>query len=134
MAKDLARAGRVAIYGTYFDTDKADLKPESKPILAEIAKLLKQDPTLTLYVVGHTDSVGSLEPNMDLSPRRAEATVKALVSEYGVDPKRPKPFGVGPLSPVASNDTDPGRAKNRRVELPPYVERRKGGEIGSGIA
>jgi outer membrane protein OmpA-like peptidoglycan-associated protein len=117
MAKDIATAGRVAIYGIYFDTDKADLKPESKPTLAEIAKLLKQDPALKLYVVGHTDGVGSLEHNMDLSRRRAEATVKTLVSEYGVDPKRLKPFGVGPLAPMASNDTEQGRAKNRRVEL-----------------
>lgn len=116
-AQEIATQGKVALYGIYFDTDKAEIKPESKPTLAEIAKLLKQDPALKLYVVGHTDAVGSLEYNMELSRRRAEATVKALVSEYGVDPKRLKPFGVGPLAPVASNDTEQGRAKNRRVEL-----------------
>lgn len=117
MAQDIARAGHVAIYGIYFDTDKADLKPESKPTLQEIAKLLRENPALKLYVVGHTDSTGSFDHNMDLSRRRAEATVKALVSEYGIDPKRLRPYGVGPLAPLASNDTDDGRAKNRRVEL-----------------
>jgi outer membrane protein OmpA-like peptidoglycan-associated protein len=117
MAKAIASAGRVAIYGIYFDSGKADLKPESQPTLAEIAKLLKQDPRLTLYVVGHTDGVGGFEYNMDLSRRRAEAVVQALFSGYGVDPKRLKPFGLGPLAPVASNETEEGRAKNRRVEL-----------------
>jgi outer membrane protein OmpA-like peptidoglycan-associated protein len=116
-AQAIATQGKVALYGIYFDTDKAEIKPESKPTLAEIAKLLKQDLALKLYVVGHTDAVGSLEYNMELSRRRAEATVRALVSEYGVDPRRLKPFGVGPLVPVASNDTEQGRAKNRRVEL-----------------
>jgi outer membrane protein OmpA-like peptidoglycan-associated protein len=116
-AQAIATQGKVALYGIYFDTDKAEIKPESKPTLAEIARLLQQDPALKLYVVGHTDAVGSLEYNMELSRRRAEATVRALVSEYGVDPRRLKPFGVGPLVPVASNDTEQGRAKNRRVEL-----------------
>jgi flagellar motor protein MotB len=116
-AQAIATQGKVALYGIYFDTDKAEVKPESKPTLAEITKLLKQDPSLKLYVVGHTDAVGSLEYNLELSRRRAEATVKALTSEYGVDPKRLKPFGVGPLAPMATNDTEQGRAKNRRVEL-----------------
>ncbi len=117
MAKEIATTGRIAIYSIYFDIDKADLKPESKPTLQEIATLLKQNPALKLYVVGHTDNVGSFDHNMDLSRRRAEAVVKALVSEYGIDSKRLKPFGVGPLAPVATNDTEEGRAQNRRVEL-----------------
>jgi outer membrane protein OmpA-like peptidoglycan-associated protein len=111
------RAGRVAIFRIYFDADKADLKWESKPTLAEIAKLLKQDPALKLCLVGHSDSIGSLEHNMDLSQRKAEATVKALVCEYGVGPKRLEPFRVGHLAAVISNDNDVRRAKNRRVEL-----------------
>jgi outer membrane protein OmpA-like peptidoglycan-associated protein len=79
--------------------------------------LLKQDPKLKLHVVGHTDSVGELKFNMDLSRRRADAVVKELTTKHGVASARLRSDGVGPLSPVASNKTDEGRAKNRRVEL-----------------
>jgi len=117
LAKDIARAGHVAIYGIYFDTGKAKIKPESEPILKEIAKLLRQNPKLKLYVVGHTDIVGSLTYNMKLSQARADAVVTKLVSEYSVNAKRLEAHGVGFLAPVASNKTEEGRAKNRRVEL-----------------
>lgn len=117
LAKDIAKTGRVAVYGIYFDTGKADVKPESEPALKEIAKLLQQNPKLKLYVVGHTDNVGTLAANMELSKLRAEAVVKTLISKYGIDTKRLHPVGVGPLAPVASNKTEEGRAKNRRVEL-----------------
>ena len=115
--EDIARAGRVAIYGIYFDFGKAEVKPESDPVLKEIAKLLQQNPTLQLHVVGHTDNVGDLTYNMKLSQDRADAAVKELVSKHGVDAKRLKAHGVGPLAPVASNKTEEGRTKNRRVEL-----------------
>jgi len=117
LAKDIARTGHVAVYGIYFDTDKADVKPESEPILQEIAKLLQQNSELKLYVVGHTDNVGDLTYNMELSQARADAVVKILVSQYSVDANRLKAHGVGHLAPVASNGTEEGRAKNRRVEL-----------------
>ena len=117
MAKDVAATGHVALYGIYFDTDKADLKPESAPTLEEIAKFLKQEPKLTLYVVGHTDNVGGYEYNMGLSERRAAAVVKELTTKHGAQGARLKPAGTGPLAPVAPNDTEEGRAKNRRVEL-----------------
>jgi OOP family OmpA-OmpF porin len=117
MAKDVAATGHVALYGIYFDTDKADLKPESAPTLVEIAKFLKQEPKLTLYVVGHTDNVGGYDYNMGLSGRRAAAVVKELTTKHGVQAARLKPAGTGPLAPVAPNDTEEGRAKNRRVEL-----------------
>lgn len=117
LAEGIAKTGHVAIYGIYFDTGKADVKPESEPALKEIAKLLQQNPKLNLYVVGHTDNVGTLTANMELSKLRAEAVVKALVSMHGIDSKRLHPVGVGSLAPVASNKTEEGRAKNRRVEL-----------------
>lgn len=117
LAQDINATGKVAIYGIYFDFNKAEVKPESEPVLKEISNLLKQNPKLNLYIVGHTDNVGTLAANMDLSQRRAEAVVQALVSKHGVDAKRLKAQGVGPLCPVASNKTDEGRAKNRRVEL-----------------
>jgi outer membrane protein OmpA-like peptidoglycan-associated protein len=117
LAGDITRSGHVAVYGIYFDTGKAEVKPDSDPTLKEIAKLLQQSASLKLYVVGHTDNVGTLVSNMDLSQRRAAAVVQVLSTKYGVAIARLQAEGVGPLSPIASNDTDAGRAKNRRVEL-----------------
>jgi outer membrane protein OmpA-like peptidoglycan-associated protein len=117
MAEGISSTGHVAIYGIYFDFNKSDVKPESDPALKEIAKLLQQDAKLKLYVVGHTDNVGGLDYNMKLSQQRAEAVVKELVSKYKITPDRLKAHGVGPLAPVTSNDTEDGKAKNRRVEL-----------------
>ena len=107
----------VPVYGITFDTNKAEVKPESTPSLEQIARLLKQDPALRLKVVGHTDMVGALDANMKLSQARAEAVVQALVSQHGIAVARLKGFGVGPLAPVASNDSEEGRARNRRVEI-----------------
>lgn len=117
LAKDIEQTGHASIYGIYFDTGKADVKPQSEEALAEIAKLLGQNPKLNVYVVGHTDNVGTLSSNMDLSQRRAEAVVKVLVSKYSIGANRLYAAGVGPLSPVVANNTEEGRAKNRRVEL-----------------
>jgi outer membrane protein OmpA-like peptidoglycan-associated protein len=113
----ISKSGHVAVYGIHFDTGKADVKPDSAASLAEIAKVLQQDPKLKLYVVGHTDNVGALAPNLDLSQRRAAAVVQSLTGQYHVDAARLAAFGAGPYSPVAANDSDAGRALNRRVEL-----------------
>jgi outer membrane protein OmpA-like peptidoglycan-associated protein len=117
LGSDIKASGHVAVYGINFDTNKAIVRSDSKPALDEIAKLLKADPALRLKVVGHTDMVGSLDANMSLSQARAEAVVQALVGQYGVAAARLKGHGVGPLAPVSTNDSDEGRAKNRRVEL-----------------
>jgi outer membrane protein OmpA-like peptidoglycan-associated protein len=117
MAKDIAATGKVALYGLYFDTDKADLKPESAPSLAEIAKLLKGQPGLKVFIVGHTDNVGGYDYNTGLSQRRAKSVVDRLVQQYGIAADRLKPVGAGLIAPVASNDDEAGRAKNRRVEI-----------------
>jgi flagellar motor protein MotB len=114
---DITRSGHAAVYGIYFDTAKAEVKPESDAALKEIAKLLQQMPALKLLVVGHTDGVGALASNMDLSKRRADAVVAALTTKYGVAATRLSAQGAGPLAPVASNKSEDGRAKNRRVEL-----------------
>lgn len=116
-AGDISRTGHASVYGIYFDTGKADVKPESDATLKEISKLLDQDPKLKLYVVGHTDNQGGLEMNMDLSRRRAASVVQVLTSKYAVAASRLSPQGDGPTAPVGSNDTEEGRAKNRRVEL-----------------
>jgi outer membrane protein OmpA-like peptidoglycan-associated protein len=117
MARDLGEAGRVAIYGILFDTGKAELKPESAPALVEIAKLLKESPALKVYIVGHTDMVADVITNVKLSQARAQSVVNALVSQHGIVSTRLIPHGDGPYAPVASNKTEEGRAKNRRVEL-----------------
>ena len=114
---DITRSGHAAVYGIYFDTAKAVVKPESDAALKEIAKLLEQTPTLKVLVVGHTDNVGTLASNMDLSKRRADAVVAALTTKNGVASARLVAQGAGPLAPVASNQSEDGRAKNRRVEL-----------------
>ncbi len=117
MNDSLNATGHIALYGIYFDVNQSAVKPESKPALEQIAKLLAQNPNLKLKVVGHTDMTGAMDANMTLSQARGEAVVQALVTQYGVAASRQQGLGVGPLAPVASNDTDEGRAKNRRVEL-----------------
>ena len=109
--------GRIAVYGILFDTGKADIKAASETTLSEIAKLLKAQPALKLHIVGHTDNVAGFDLNMKLSRARAEAVVQALAGRHGIAANRMNPHGVGPLVPVASNDSEAGRAKNRRVEL-----------------
>jgi outer membrane protein OmpA-like peptidoglycan-associated protein len=116
LSASIAATGKAAVYGIYFDTAKSVVKPESTPALEEITKLLKQNGSLTLYVVGHTDSVGVLNYNLKLSADRADAVVKALVGR-GIASARLKGTGVGPYCPVASNRSEEGKAKNRRVEL-----------------
>jgi OOP family OmpA-OmpF porin len=117
LAADISSTGHASVYGIHFDFNKATIKPESEPTLKEIAKLLEQNPGLSLYVVGHTDSIGKIDYNMKLSETRAEAVVQALVEKFGISKNRLDPHGVGPLVPVASNETEEGRALNRRVEL-----------------
>jgi outer membrane protein OmpA-like peptidoglycan-associated protein len=119
MSKAINASGRVALYGILFDSNKAEIKPESKPALEEIAKLLKKEPDLKLHVVGHTDNVGGFEFNLNLSKRRADAVVAALTTQYGIAAARLTANGVAYLAPVAVNTTEEGRAKNRRVELVP---------------
>jgi len=117
MAKSIEETGKVAVYGIYFDSGKSTLKPESQPTLQEIAKLMKADPALKLYVVGHTDNTGSFDANIKLSIDRAAAVVNALVSQHSVNAANLKACGDGPTAPVASNNTEEGKALNRRVEL-----------------
>jgi OOP family OmpA-OmpF porin len=117
LASDISATGHASVYGIHFDFNKATVKPESEPTLKEIAKLLEQNPDLNLYVVGHTDSAGKIDYNMRLSSARAEAVVNTLATKYGVSLNRLDPHGVGPLAPVATNETEEGRALNRRVEL-----------------
>ena len=117
LMNSIKESGKVAVYGIYFDTGKSTLKPESKPTLEEINKLLKANPDLKLYVVGHTDNTGAYDSNIKLSMDRAASVVNALVSQYSINISRLMACGDGPTSPVDTNDTEEGKALNRRVEL-----------------
>ena len=117
LSSELTASGHTVVPGIYFDTGKADVKPESDASLKEVAKLLQQNPALRLYVVGHTDNVGTLTSNVALSNQRAASVLKALTTQYSVAAGRLQAYGDGPYAPVASNDSDGGRALNRRVEL-----------------
>lgn len=117
IAPALAKDKRVAVYGIYFDFAKATLKPESTPVLDEIAGALQTNPDWNLIIEGHTDNVGGAAYNLDLSNRRAQAVRDALVTRYHIDGGRLSTVGYGFTRPKASNDTPDGRALNRRVEL-----------------
>ncbi len=114
---DIKATGHVAVYGIKFDTGKATITPESAQAIGEVAKLLTSDAALKVHVVGHTDNVGTVESNLKLSQDRAAAVVQALVQQHGIAAARLRAYGCGPFSPVASNDAEDGRAKNRRVEI-----------------
>ena len=117
MSKGLRETGRIALYGIYFDTDRAVLKPESRATLDQIAKLLAGEAQLNVFIVGHTDSQGPYAYNLDLSRRRAEAIAEELVKSYRIGAPRLRTAGVAHLAPVGSNGNEAGRALNRRVEL-----------------
>jgi outer membrane protein OmpA-like peptidoglycan-associated protein len=109
--------GKYVIYDIHFDTGKATIRPDSASALEVIAAYLKSNAGTKFYVVGHTDDTGAMTANMTLSEQRASAAVEALGSRLGVDVSRLTPKGVGPVAPVATNQTDAGRKLNRRVEL-----------------
>jgi OmpA-OmpF porin, OOP family len=113
----LAMQGRVVLDGIYFDSDKAAIKAESKPALDTIAQFLKDNPQLSVFIVGHTDGTGEFGHNTQLSKGRAAAVVAALVNDYKVAPQRLDAHGVGPLAPASTNNSDAGRTQNRRVEM-----------------
>jgi OOP family OmpA-OmpF porin len=116
LAERLENEGKVDLYGIYFDTDKAVLKPESEGTLQQVLSLLKDAPDLRIAIAGHTDSQSSDTYNLDLSKRRAQAVVKWL-TDKGIKASRLTAQGLGESQPVADNDSSAGRALNRRVEI-----------------
>lgn len=114
---EIESTGHIAIYGLFFDSGNDTLTAESAPALAEVAKVLDANSNLQIYVVGHTDLVGSLSSNQALSERRARSVANSLVTDFGIKEDRLIPLGAGPIAPVSTNDTEGGRALNRRVEL-----------------
>lgn len=112
----LDSTGKAALYGIYFDTDKADVKPESKPQIDAIVAFLRSNPAVSMVVAGHTDNQGAFDYNVSLSLRRAQAVSRAIAAD-GIAPSRLTAFGAGMSSPVAPNDTLEGQGRNRRVEI-----------------
>ena len=112
----LASEGKIVTYAITFEVGKADLKPESMVEINRIAKLMQENPGLEFEVQGHCDATGSDKVNDPLSQKRAEAIVAALVDQ-GIAQARLTAVGKGSHVPIASNSTDEGRAKNRRVEF-----------------
>ncbi|WP_201314013.1 OmpA family protein [Dyella sp. EPa41] len=117
MSQGLGQQGHIALYGIRFATDSADLTSDSDATLGQMAQLLKNEPTLKVFIVGHTDDTGELDHNLALSQQRAESVVKALTTRYGVAAPRVAAKGVASYAPVASNRDEAGRSQNRRVEL-----------------
>lgn len=117
MQSEIEKKGRISLYGIHFDTGSATIKPESDATLSEMAKLLARNPGWKLAVVGHTDNVGGEEYNLKLSQQRAQAVAVALVEKHKVSPGKLHAQGMGMKQPLAANDSESGRAKNRRVEL-----------------
>ncbi|HSK10645.1 MAG TPA: OmpA family protein [Vicinamibacterales bacterium] len=117
LAAALREKGSVALRGVQFDTGKATIKAESAPLLAVVGELLTTDPALRLEIEGHTDNVGARAANQKLSHDRAASVREYLVKTHEVAPDRLTAVGYGDSRPVADNDTEEGRAKNRRVEL-----------------
>lgn len=107
---------RIVLRGVHFDFNKSDIRPDSRPVLDEAAEALRENPNIRISVEGYTDAIGSDIYNEKLSVRRAEASFRYLVN-HGVAPERMEVIGYGKSRPVADNDTEGGRAQNRRVEL-----------------
>ncbi|WP_291788735.1 OmpA family protein [Cecembia sp.] len=117
IAKEMKANGKATFYGIYFDTDKSEIKPESKETLEQMAKYLQTNPQVNVFVVGHTDNTGSFEHNQKLSEKRAEAVVNYLIENYQIAAARLKGHGVSSLSPISTNTSEEGKSKNRRVEM-----------------
>lgn len=115
--QQLESEGRVAFHDIHFATGKADILPESSQTLQQIAELLSEHNNLKILIEGHTDNTGDFQKNMQLSNERAQSVKKYLTERHGIDAQRMNTMGAGQSRPIASNDTEDGRAKNRRVEI-----------------
>jgi OmpA-OmpF porin, OOP family len=114
--EQINQTGKASIYGINFDTGKATIRPDSENVLAELAAMLRKQPDWALVVAGHTDNAGTDAVNVPLSRQRAEAVIASLAAK-GIDKSRLVAAGFGSKRPVAGNDTEDGKAKNRRVDV-----------------
>lgn len=117
LTEKINKKGHLALDGIYFETGKSVISKKSNTALKNIAAYLKLNGDKKFFIVGHTDNSGDFASNMALSKNRAKAVMNELINKYGVDANQLKAYGVANLSPVLSNSTDVGKAKNRRVEI-----------------
>ncbi len=117
LSQEIKSNGRVSLYGIEFDYDKASLKKGASSQLSEIAKFLKSNENISIYVVGHTDNKGSYQYNQTLSEKRANTIVNTLSKQYQIKSERLHAVGIGPVAPDAANNNVQNMQKNRRVEL-----------------
>lgn len=117
LRSQLLDKGRFSTTGIYFNTDKAEIKPESYAVLKSVADYLRENSDVNIQVIGHTDSQGELEYNLNLSERRAQAVISALVHQFNIKENRLSATGMGEAKPVDDNTSEKGRANNRRVEF-----------------
>lgn len=117
LSKTILKYGSISIYGIQFDSGKSQLKPESGETMKTIAEFMKANPGKKYYIVGHTDNTGDFGANMTLSEARAKSVMAELTSKYGVSSGQLNAYGVSSLSPLGSNLSGEGKAKNRRVEI-----------------
>lgn len=116
LGDELQNTGKSVLY-IQFETGKATIKKESVPMVEQMASLLNADKTLKVYIVGHTDNIGTIEANLKLSEERAASVTTMLVNTFKVSSSQLLAKGVGPLSPLANNAAEAGRKLNRRVEM-----------------
>lgn len=114
---DMLAKGHIAIYGIHFETGQSVIKAQSKETLNTIAGYLNNNPDKSFYIVGHTDNTGDFSANKTLSEERAKSVMNELTTNYNVSAEQLEAYGVSSLSPISSNSTDEGKAKNRRVEI-----------------
>ncbi len=117
LRRKLISEGKVSTNGILFDSGSANIQPQSMGIIRQISQVLKQETSMNLKIVGHTDADGSNESNLSLSQKRAQAVKEALVSVYGISSDRLSSEGKGESEPVGDNSTTDGKAQNRRVEF-----------------
>ncbi|SFK63568.1 OmpA family protein [Proteiniphilum acetatigenes] len=113
----LITEGKLITYGITFDVNKDVVKPESYGTLKSIADVLAENPDVKVKIIGHTDSDGADDANLDLSRRRAASVKSELSKSFGIDASRMETEGAGESQPIAPNDTSENKAKNRRVEF-----------------
>lgn len=117
LEEELEKTGRAKVYDIYFDFRSDSMRPESRKIVGQIAMIMRDHPDWKLSIEGHTDNIGGDAYNLDLSKRRAANVKESLVKSFSIEPDRLTTAGFGASSPVDTNDTIEGRARNRRVEL-----------------
>jgi outer membrane protein OmpA-like peptidoglycan-associated protein len=117
LERALEKGETVEVYGIYFDFGSAVIRPQSAPVLEEIAGILRRHDNWSLDLAGFTDSIGNDADNLDLSRRRTAAVKTELGTRFGIPADRLNTAGYGEGSPKATNDTPEGRAQNRRVEI-----------------